>query len=448
MSSAVSPDRGMAAHAAPAWYDWSEPTSVNYRSDDKNFYGPYASVRATMDYDFHVNYVRDRQAIQDSLITEALGERWGLDQASNAHAPWMVFTCGAMGAGKSHVVDWMQNHGYLPLANLVHIDPDAVRSRLPEWQQYIAQSPEEAGSRTQLESGYCVEILQEAALRTRRNIRVDGSLRNFKWYTRVFEDIRKRFPHYRIAILLIEAPTEVVLSRARSRAAMTKRAIPQPALLEAIAAIPQAAAVLGPQADLFARILNETQNGAPVLLELRSDSTAGGGEGTTTGVRGQERARQAHDEDVDVESPLSCTFGSRFATFVPSCDVTTDGNGQHGTVRGECRVDAEAPASFKDLARALQPEPMAPDCRSRTDDMAGKPPSEAIAHDRYARRHSTHGVLCSYPQLTASSLPGGGKVCADGGGPGAPSASRATNADVGARRRFSIAHHPQHTRGP
>ena len=448
MSSAVSPDRGMAAHAAPAWYDWSEPTSVNYRSDDKNFYGPYASVRATMDYDFHVNYVRDRQAIQDRLITEALGERWGLDRASNADAPWMVFTCGAMGAGKSHVVDWMQNHGYLPLANLVHIDPDAVRSRLPEWQQYIAQSPEEAGSRTQLESGYCVEILQEAALRTRRNIRVDGSLRNFKWYTRVFEDIRRRFPHYRIAILLIEAPTEVVLSRARSRAAKTKRAIPQPALMEAIAAIPQAAAVLGPQADLFARILNKTQNGAPVLLELRSDSTAGGSEGKTTGARGQERARQAHDEDVDVESPLSCTFGSRFAAFETSCVVTTDCNGQDGAVRGEDWVDAKAPASFKDLARALQPEPMALSCRSGTDDMTGTPPSDAMAHGRCARRHSTHGVVCTYPQLAAASLPGGGRVCADGTGPGAPSTSRTTNADVGARRRFSIAHQPQHTRGP
>ena len=39
-------------------------------------------------------------------------------------SPWIVFTCGPMGAGKGYVLSWMSRHGYFPLEDCVHIDPD------------------------------------------------------------------------------------------------------------------------------------------------------------------------------------------------------------------------------------------------------------------------------------------------------------------------------------
>jgi hypothetical protein len=88
-------------------YDWSKPTSFNYGSPERRFFGPYASIRANLDFAYHGNYLRARQAIQDELITALLRENDTSQPGPNPN-PWVVFTCGAMGAGKSHVVTWMK----------------------------------------------------------------------------------------------------------------------------------------------------------------------------------------------------------------------------------------------------------------------------------------------------------------------------------------------------
>ena len=89
-----------------------------------------------------------------------------------------------------------------------------------------------------------MEILQEASLQAQRNVCVDGSLRNVEWYSKVFDDIRKRFPRYRIALLLIGASKEVVYDRVRRRAAKTQRFVPEERILESLASLPRAMAVL------------------------------------------------------------------------------------------------------------------------------------------------------------------------------------------------------------
>ena len=254
-------------------YDWSKSTSVNYFSPDKSFFGPYASIRATLDYNYHNNYVRSRQVMQDQLITEALAEKWNSGPAtSSTHNPWIAFTCGAMGAGKSHVVEWLRQQGYVSLSRHVHIDADIFRSRLPEWDNYTSRNFENAGLLTQSESGFCVEILQEAALCARRNIWIDGSLRNIDWYSKVFGDVRKRFPEYRLALFVIEASEAVVLKRARSRAQTTRRHIPEEEIIDSLAAFPRATAQLGPKTDLFARILNNECGKDPTLVQLHQNA--------------------------------------------------------------------------------------------------------------------------------------------------------------------------------
>jgi hypothetical protein len=135
-------------------------TSENYRSPERKFFGPYASIRSTLDYEYHAHYTCARQSVQDQLITAALQENRAPAGTRPVAAPWVVFTCGAMGSGKSHVLAWMQQKGFLPLQNLVQVDADLLRTRLPEWQGLVSLSPEKAGSLTHSESVYCIEILQ------------------------------------------------------------------------------------------------------------------------------------------------------------------------------------------------------------------------------------------------------------------------------------------------
>lgn len=162
----------------PKDYDFSKPTYVNHKhpqyivdtkwntSSFKKYdetkhgplYGQFQSVRRLMDYGWHTNYTKERQAWQDELVNKvALRHR-------PVRWPWLVLTCGAMGAGKGYVLRWLSRTGVFPLDNIVNIDPDHFKSAMPEWEGYKKISSEDAGTLTHKESGFIQEIAQDVSL--------------------------------------------------------------------------------------------------------------------------------------------------------------------------------------------------------------------------------------------------------------------------------------------
>lgn len=123
--------RGHDFHVA-ANYNYSASTSDVYRDDspDARNVGEYASIRNELDTAYHGIYTPERQRLQDRLVDALLstGE-------CQAH-PWLLYTAGAMGAGKSHVVHWMWQQGHFPLDQIVHIDADVFKTAMPEWAGY------------------------------------------------------------------------------------------------------------------------------------------------------------------------------------------------------------------------------------------------------------------------------------------------------------------------
>ncbi len=132
----------------------------NHQSDDRLFYGRFAHIRATLDYSYHRNYTFERQMLQDAIISEFLDATYFTDKhgdkCTTPTEPWVVFTAGAMGSGKSytmrHLVNrgmrHLVNRGLFPLLAFVRVDPDELRRYLPEFHLYIQQSPEDAGTLT------------------------------------------------------------------------------------------------------------------------------------------------------------------------------------------------------------------------------------------------------------------------------------------------------------
>ena len=135
------------------------------------------------------------------------------DTCSRPQSPWIVFTAGAMGAGKSHTIRMLGHKKYFPLKSFVLVDPDEIRRKLPEFHVYVEHCPEAAGELTRKEAGMIEEIAVEAALRHGYNVLVDGSLRN-EWYEGYIQMLRKTYPGLRIAILHVTAPREAVFRRA------------------------------------------------------------------------------------------------------------------------------------------------------------------------------------------------------------------------------------------
>eukprot|EP00934_Nitzschia_sp_Nitz4_P008893 Nitzschia sp. Nitz4//scaffold3_size479765//382355//384413//NITZ4_000162-RA/size479765-augustus-gene-1.622-mRNA-1//-1//CDS//3329550944//8883//frame0 len=232
----------------------------NNRSDDMCFYGKYSHIRQSLDYTYHANYTFERQKLQDAIITNMLDSVVIVDLdgriGSVPTEPWIVFTAGAMGAGKSHTMNVLLENGWFPLGAFVSVDPDEIRRLLPEYHMYINDNPELAGELTRKEAGFIAEILTLAALHAGKNVLQDGSLRDAEWYQKYFARLRSEFPAVRQAILHITAPREAVFERATMRAKKTGRVVPRALLEAALEQVPRSIQTLAPLVDYYAEISN------------------------------------------------------------------------------------------------------------------------------------------------------------------------------------------------
>jgi hypothetical protein len=111
----------------PLGYDWSQSTQRNYAAEDSSVthqYGAFTDIRSQLDAEYHGCYTQVRQSIQDMWVHDIV-------QGGMKHEhPWIIFTAGAMGAGKGFAIQWMSQHGHFPLPDIVQIDPDRVRQNM------------------------------------------------------------------------------------------------------------------------------------------------------------------------------------------------------------------------------------------------------------------------------------------------------------------------------
>lgn len=70
----------------------------------------------------------------------------------------MFLFTGPMGAGKGHTMNFLNSQGLFPLDAFVNVDPDAIRSLLPETPTYHELNAYTAGFLTQKEVGYISEV--------------------------------------------------------------------------------------------------------------------------------------------------------------------------------------------------------------------------------------------------------------------------------------------------
>ena len=244
-------------------YMWDQSTMKNYTCHDgDDDYGKHTevfeSIRIELDHEYHGHYTLERQEVQDELILEQLSGVVVADEGSEKH-PWITFTAGAMGAGKSRTMEWLSAHGIFPLSRIVQVDPDLFKTSLPEWDEYVRRNALSAGYHTRKETGMLCEITQEAGMRRGLHLWVDGSLRDATWYSTVFQRIKKTYPAYRIAIIHVVADDAVVYERARRRGEATGRHVPDSEIQDSIDRVPKAVEHLAPLASFVATIDNSSE---------------------------------------------------------------------------------------------------------------------------------------------------------------------------------------------
>lgn len=102
-----------------------QSSEENHKSNDMTFYGRFAHIRGSLDYTYHSNYTPDRQKLQDVIILEflkaAIIEDKDGEVCTTPTEPWLVFTAGPMGAGKSFTMRKLVEKGRFPLLAFVNV---------------------------------------------------------------------------------------------------------------------------------------------------------------------------------------------------------------------------------------------------------------------------------------------------------------------------------------
>jgi hypothetical protein len=144
---------------------------------------------------------------------------------------------------------------------------------MPEWPKYVKKSGDDAGTLCHMESSMMMEIAQWAAMERRQNVWIDGSLRNADFYAKVFENIRRQYPHYKISIMYIFADEASIRRRIQIRAEKTGRNVPEHLIQASLGAMDKALNKLTPLCDFVARIDNS--GAVPVLAAFETVCTKG-----------------------------------------------------------------------------------------------------------------------------------------------------------------------------
>ncbi|KAL3921547.1 MAG: hypothetical protein SGILL_002691 [Bacillariaceae sp.] len=315
------------------------------------------------------NPLLERQVYQDVVLSRVLdtGDESITSSESANQRPFLVYTAGPMGVGKSYVLSRLHKRGIFPLEKFVKIDPDMLKSELPEMAGYLQHDSESAATKLHKESTQMSDVLFEHSLADNRNILVDGSLRDTDWYDVLFHRIRTDFPQYRLVILYVSATSETIKSRARRRAEKTGRAVPEDLLQESIDQVPKSVAALAPLTDHTFEVSND--DGAPMIVkECAPDREENGAHSSvmteettweTFRKVWQPKESSLHEEqDGSLPQQLICTmmealacpiqskehishakeiWGKAYPSFCPRCTLNSDKQCKKHSSCGEIR---------------------------------------------------------------------------------------------------------------
>jgi len=309
-------------------YDWEKPTNVVYwdqndvgaedtmskssspspqNSATKLKFAPtFAEARRKLDYSYHNNLIENRQLLQDAILNRVVvdsdsdnkkdkdrgsGQTTKQEEdtqtegglSTGRQLPWLVFTAGPMGVGKGYVLTQLSRAGVFPLKSFIKIDPDMLKSELPEMAGYLQADKSTAATKLHRESTQMSDVLFEHALRRGLPILIDGSLRDVDWYKQLFHRIREEYPTYRIGILHVTADPDVIRKRAVERAKYSNgRVVPKELIEESIEQVPKSVEELSQYADAVHVIANNDDQPLELLLsKAGSRLTDASGQDTT-----------------------------------------------------------------------------------------------------------------------------------------------------------------------
>jgi hypothetical protein len=189
----------------------------------------YNYIRNHLDLEYY-NEIYSEERV---LLHEKIVDKYFDNTKKSTGRMKIIFTSGAYGCGKSHVLKLLNEHKKIDLSNYIFVNPDNLRCELPEYEELVKCDPWNAGSKTNKEVFYISSLIKYHALFNNYNVIYDSSLKDGEWFSQHFMWLRETFSNIKIIIIHIKADWVNVLERNLIRAEETKRCIPLKYIKEA-----------------------------------------------------------------------------------------------------------------------------------------------------------------------------------------------------------------------
>lgn len=168
-----------------------------------------------------VVYTDERKRLHDEIMEKALK---GLKPPKGNKR--VLFMAGGPASGKSSALALPENQDMQP-DQAAEIDPDAIKAQLPEYQEMVAGGDKYAATGAHEESSdLSKRILAEAMTRGLNVLRDGTGDSNPGKFARQMQEMKDA--GYDINVFYVNAPTDVAIDRATSRARRTGRWVPTP----------------------------------------------------------------------------------------------------------------------------------------------------------------------------------------------------------------------------
>jgi len=141
-----------------------------------------------------------------------------------------ILLIGGPGSGKTTL-----SHAFLEKC-IIRVDPDAVRERLPEYDQLVRQGEVDIVARTRDRVNQIADALLDHTIREHNSFVFDASGRDAKWYQGFMRRIKRK--GYEITITMIYTEPDVARKRADERTEINKRQVDEEFFTETHSLVP------------------------------------------------------------------------------------------------------------------------------------------------------------------------------------------------------------------
>lgn len=186
-------------------------------------------------------YTPERKALHEKIVDKYTK---GIKSVPADQTPVALIMMGGSGSGKS-TLDKGISEG-----DFVHVDADAIKGDIPEYREAVAASARDAAFMVHEESGTLAKEIREHAIQNRKNVLLDGTGKNLKDYKETVT--RLRGLGYEVTVMMPDIDVETAVGRVRARAEKTGRLVPEAAVRDIYAKVPQNFEPIARLADNFA----------------------------------------------------------------------------------------------------------------------------------------------------------------------------------------------------